>query len=82
MFTEDIKSILGSATKGDVEMFFHKADYEGLVYYVQNWETPFDENEVYKRNMERPFFQALKFLEELEDACRDYIIDGLGYCVS
>ena len=30
MFTKDIKSILDSATKGDIEMFFHKADYEGL----------------------------------------------------
>lgn len=65
----EIILMLDNATNKEMWDFQGKADWEGLVYYVQNWDTPFDNNEIYKRNLKRPFFESLYFLERLNDFC-------------
>lgn len=54
-------------------IFIAELILEGLVCYVSNWKTPFDENPIYKDYMQKPFFEALKFLESLFSECDIYL---------
>lgn len=70
---KDINTILKNFTDEEISEFYDKADCEGLVYYVSNWRTPFDENPIYKDYIQKPFFEALRFLEILFAECDNYI---------
>ena len=70
---KDIDTILKNSTDEEISDFYGKADWEGLVYYVSNWATPFDKNPIYKKYTQKPFFEALKFLESLFVACDNYL---------
>lgn len=70
---KDINTILENSADEEISDFYGKADWKGLVYYVSNYETPFDENPIYKNYMQKPFFEALKFLESLFVACDNYL---------
>lgn len=72
---KDINTILKNSTDEEISEFYGNADWKGLVYYVSNWDTPFDENPIYKNYMQKPFFEALKFLESLFVACDNYLYE-------
>ena len=70
---KDIDTILKNSADEEILDFYCRADLEGLVYYVSNWRTPFDENPIYKDYMQKPFFEVLKFLESLFSECDIYL---------
>lgn len=42
---------------------------EGLVYYVTNCCTPFDEDEIFKEGLKLPFYEAITFLDNVFEKC-------------
>lgn len=58
--------------KYDIESareFLSGAENEELVYYVTNFGTPFDEDEIFKEGLKLPFYEAITFLDNVFEKC-------------
>lgn len=58
--------------KHDIESareFLSGVENEGLVYYVTNFGTPFDDDEIFKEGLKLPFFEAIVFLQNVLEKC-------------
>ena len=58
--------------KHDIESareFLSGVENEGLVYYVTNFRTPFEEDEIFKEGLKLPFYEAITFLKNVFEKC-------------
>ena len=58
--------------KHDIESareFLSGVENEGLVYYITNSWTPFEEDEIFKEGLKLPFYEAITFLENVFEKC-------------
>ena len=49
--------------------FLGGVESEGLVYYITNFWTPFEEDEIFKEGLKLPFYEAITFLENVFEKC-------------
>ena len=49
--------------------FLGGVENEGLVYYVTNFWTQFEKDEIFREGLELPFYEAIIFLENVFEKC-------------
>lgn len=73
MMKQDVIELVKKHGTEAADEFWSGAEWEGLVYYITNFGNPYEDDKIYKKYMNKPFFEALEFIEILNSECQYYL---------
>ena len=76
MMKQDVIELVEKHGIEAADEFWSSAECEGLVYYITNFGNPYKSDEIYKKYMNKPFFEALEFIETLNSECQNYLYNN------
>lgn len=73
MMKQDVIKLVEKHGVEAADEFWSGGEWEGLVYYISNFDNPYENDEIYKKYLNKPFFEALEFIETLNSECQNYL---------